>query len=352
MKAVFRVDATSEIGIGHVMRCIALAQAWQDAFGEVAFASRCESSRLRELILKEGFHFFPMERVHPDPADLMQTLKYLEGQEREVGARWAVLDGYHFTPEYMSAIRSTGLRLLVLDDTAHLPFYDADILLNQNVYAPQLEYFCDAQVLKLLGSNYVLLRREFLHRGRKAKKIPDKAQNILVTLGGSDPHNTTITVLRAVNELNDHDLRVQVVLGPANPHLTIIKEMVCNAANSGGVVKSGVKLIFDADMSRLMDWADMAVSAGGSTCWELAFMGVPFAAIILADNQNEIVHALAKAGIAYNGGWFYELSEKRMKEILSALIYDKKRRAVQSEKGMSIVDGLGAKRIVEKMFAS
>ena len=190
MQLCIRADADSKIGTGHIMRCIALAQAWQDNGGEVTFISHCESDALRERIVKEGFQFIPVENTTPHADDLFRTLCYLKHNSSLTihhSPAWFVLDGYHFTPEYQKAIRNAGIHLLVIDDMNHLPHYHTDILLNQNIHALELNYNCDGDTTLFLGTSYVLLRREFLKYRDVKRKIPERAKNILVTLGGADP---------------------------------------------------------------------------------------------------------------------------------------------------------------------
>jgi spore coat polysaccharide biosynthesis predicted glycosyltransferase SpsG len=103
------------------------------------------------------------------------------------------------------------------------------------------------------------------------------------------------------------------------------------------------------DMPALMAWADMAVSAGGSTCWEMSFMGLPFLTVVLADNQKEIASGLDTAGIAENLGWFSDLSEERVMERVSEMIAGREKRERFSVNGRLLIDGEGAFRIVRHM---
>jgi len=296
-----RADATTQIGTGHIMRCIALAQAWQDHGGKVTFLSQCESEALRRRILGEGFDLIPIEELHPDPSDLTQTLKYLERSapcSMPHTSPWFVLDGYHFDQQYQKKVREAGYRLLVMDDTAHLARYHCDILVNQNIQSLEIRYDCDGNTVKLLGPGYVLLRREFLkYRGFDRKATFEKARNILITLGGADPDNVTLKVIKALNMLKDPDFDVSLVVGPSNPHKEILKSAVLHTPCS-------MRLLDNVeDMPSLMVWADLAVSAGGSTCWELSFMGLPFVAVIIAENQEKIALELEQFGAGRNAGW-------------------------------------------------
>jgi spore coat polysaccharide biosynthesis predicted glycosyltransferase SpsG len=148
-----------------------------------------------------------------------------------------------------------------------------------------------------LGLRYVLLRKEFWERKRQSKNRGVQAKNILVTLGGSDPDNVTSIVIEALEHLNNPNLNVTVIVGGNNPHYKSLVKKV--QAKSNFSVKRDV-----SDMPSLMNWADMAISGAGSTCWELLFMKVPFIAIILAENQKAIAQDLHRKGAALNMGWY------------------------------------------------
>ncbi|MCH8109711.1 MAG: UDP-2,4-diacetamido-2,4,6-trideoxy-beta-L-altropyranose hydrolase, partial [Chloroflexi bacterium] len=167
------------------------------------------------------------------------------------------------------------------------------------------------------------------------------ARKILVTLGGSDPCNQTTKVLRALLSLDIPDLQAKVVVGSSNPRLDELREAAESAGSS-----IAISIITDApDMASLMAWADVAVTGAGSTCWELAFMGLPALLIVLADNQTGIAEGLEEAGTAVNLGWHYELNESDISRQLALLLRDSSRRSDMSEKGRRIVDGQGCHRV-------
>jgi UDP-2,4-diacetamido-2,4,6-trideoxy-beta-L-altropyranose hydrolase len=341
-----RADSNPQIGTGHVMRCIALAQAWQDRGGGVTFLSHCENNEIKQRIQDEGFDFIPVEKPHPNPSDLTFVLNTLSSISYEPSASnlWLALDGYHFTPEYQKAIRDAGVGLLVIDDINHLPQYYADILLNQNIHAPNLRYHCDADTTILLGTSYVLLRREFLKYQDWKRKIPEKAKKILVTLGGSDQNNITFKVIEALKLINDPDLEVKVVVGPSNPHMASLKEAFHLSPFTFHLLSSS------KNMAELMAWADISVSAGGSTCWEMAFLGLPNMITILSENQEAISEGLSEKGIAVNLGEYEYLTSDKITETFNELLSARKVRSRMSRLGKNLVDGLGEKRVVKSMI--
>ena len=368
---IIRADANAQIGTGHIMRCIALAQAWQDRGGAVTFLSHCDSEILRQRIIDEGFDFIPIEKPCPKPNDLSFTLKMLSAISHKLSAAslWLALDGYHFTPDYQKAIRENGYRSLVIDDMAHLDHYHADILLNQNIHASSLSYSCDRDTVKLLDCEYVLLRREFLKYRNLKREISDKAKKILVTMGGSDPDNVTLKVIRALSSLNEPDLEVKIIAGPANPNLAMLKKSLRHVypveslpngirspshrgeGHSTGAPCSMRILQNVEDMPELMSWANIAISAGGSTCWELAFMGLPFLTITLADNQEGIAEGLGKADAAVDLGWYNNISIKQYAQALEEILQDKDKRSCLSEQVQKLINGKGGQKIISAMLA-
>ena len=346
MNLYIRADADGKIGAGHVMRCIALAQGWQYQGGTVTFISHCESNAIKDRILQEGFQFIAIDNPHPHPDDLSRTLKFLK-QPSDVNLHpseaWLVLDGYHFTPAYQKAIREAGIHLLVIDDMNHLSCYHADILLNQNIYAPELKYHCDDDTTLLLGTRYVLLRKEFLKYGNFNHQIPERARNILVTLGGADPDNVTLKVIEALKLLGDQDIEVKIVIGPANSHRETLSRSL-SATNLEAEF-----LPDPPNMPELMAWADMAISAGGSTCWELAFMGLPSLIVLLAENQGALVDHTVRQQAAVSLGWHDRLADEQLCHKVKLLIHGQALRKTISVNASPLIDGQGAFRVTKVM---
>jgi UDP-2,4-diacetamido-2,4,6-trideoxy-beta-L-altropyranose hydrolase len=325
------------------MRCIALAQAWQDQGGEITFISHCESEALREKIQIEGFRFISLDHACPDSSDLMITLSILKNESDDQKS-WLVLDGYHYTPEYQKAIRDEGILLLVIDDINHLPYYHADILLNQNIYAPELNYNCDEDTTLLLGPRYVLLRRDFLKYRNFMRQVPERARNILITLGGADPDNVTLKVVEVLQLLDNQEIKVKIIIGPANRHLDSLSKALASAGLT-------VELLTNPpNMPELMTWADLAVTAGGSTCWELAFMGCSVIAGRIAGIEDLLIKRMGSLNLLVDTGWFRQLVTKEFAHLLTNCMMDKEWRFAVGQRGAEVIDGFGYKRVIETML--
>ena len=324
---IIQADANAEIGIGHLMRCLALGQAWKDAGGKVIFVTSCQNEGLLQRLRVEDFE------IHS--ANDWKHTNYPDA--------WIALDGYHFNESYQQQVKESGHKLLVIDDMAHLKHYYADIMLNQNLQAEQLQYSCEPYTTLLLGTQYTLLRREFFEWKDWERKIPDIAHRVLVTLGGSDYENYTLKVIQALQNIEITDLEVIIIIGASNPHFTTLEIAIKQS-------HIPTHLIFDTqNMSELMAWADIAISGSGTTIWELSFLGTPILALILADNQHYIAEQIELQGAGQNLGNAENLSNKTLTKAINSLLRDSKLRARMSCKARNIIDGEGAKRVINSI---
>jgi UDP-2,4-diacetamido-2,4,6-trideoxy-beta-L-altropyranose hydrolase len=277
---------------------------------------------------------------HPSPLDLSTTRTIVNTCGGET-LSWVVIDGYHFDGAYHKAVREAGCRVLVIDDMAQVSRYSADIVLNQNIHAAQMQYCADDATEFLLGPRYALLRPAFMKWRNRRRTFSETAKNLLITMGGSDPHNVTVQILGALTEFQG--IETVVVLGGANPHY----DDVLSASRRH---TSAIQLVVDANnMEELMAWADIAIASAGSTSWELAFMGVPSLLAVLAENQRPIAEELADEGFAVNLGWYESLSESDLRGHLVRLMRDRHFRETASARGRHLVDGSGADRVVTSM---
>jgi UDP-2,4-diacetamido-2,4,6-trideoxy-beta-L-altropyranose hydrolase len=300
---------------------------------QVAFAMADSTPAIEKAIRARECDVIPLKVGNGSVEDARETIA--AAIDRNVD--WIIADGYRFDSAFQEQIKAAGQRLLLLDDYGHAERYCADFVLNQNLGAqPDVYRQRNSESRLLLGTRYCVLRREFLKwRGWK-RNIPPKAKRILVTLGGSDPSNTTERVIEALNLLED--VQVVVVVGGSNPHL----ESLRTASNNNG----SIQLLVDAsNMSDLMAEADCAITASGTTVWEIAFMGLPGLTVVLAENQRASSEQLQERGVTQNLGWYANLSPRHTADILEKLLNDATVRGEMSERGRALVDGLGSLRV-------
>lgn len=334
---VIRADAGRRIGTGHVMRCLALAQAWQDFGGSATFAmsAASEGSGMESRLRDEKMSVVYLDAVPGGDDDASQT----GDLARSMDAAFVVVDGYQFGSAYQMRVRKQGCSLLFVDDYGHADRYFADLILNQNSYASESLY-CQREPCTglLLGAPFVLMRREFRPWRTWRRHVRKDARRVLVTLGGSDPDGVTSKVIAAMKSLNPEDLEAVVVVGRSNPGYDALLSTVDG---------SPIRLVRDArEMPDLMAWADVAISSGGTTSLELAFMGLPSAVIVLAENQVRVAEELDRRGAAWNLGWHDRLSTQELGGAVRRLIDDYQARSAMAQRGRDLVDGYGVDRVL------
>ena len=333
---LIRADASPLIGTGHVMRCLALAEPWLKAGAAVTFVSAELPMELAKRVQGSGVKLHSLSAKPGSEADANEFAQFAARRK----ADWLVVDGYHFDADYQRALKRAGQRVLFFDDFGHAKFYSADFVLNQNLGASENLYRNrEPETQLLLGTRFVQLRGEFSRWHDWQRTVPPRAHKILATLGGSDAENVTLKVIEAVGQFPDMDLETTVVIGGSNPHAEGLKSLITHYA-------SRMRLNQNAeDMPELMAHADLAIAAGGTTAWELAFMGLPALMMVMAENQRSNAEQLQSDGIAQNLGWHKELSPEKIAAEMVRLAGDFRARSAMSKRGRQLVDGRGSFRV-------
>lgn len=333
-----RVDASSAMGTGHVMRCLALGQAWQDAGGaKVVFVMSETTPALDARLAAESFEVVMIDGAAGSADDARRTINL--GLERRTS--WIVVDGYQFAAEYQRALQTAGFRTLFIDDFGHASSYSADLVLNQNISARQSLYVHrDPPTRLLLGPHYCVMRREFSKWRNSPREIPPTGRRVLVTMGGSDPENVAARVTEALRLVKVSDLEATVVVGGSSPHVLQQQH------------HSKIRVVKDiTNIGEWMAWADAGVSSAGTTCWELCLLGLPSLLIDVADNQRAVAQELGRRQCAIHFGSTRDFDARQLAARLESLLRSQETRRVISSRSRRLVDGLGAKRIVAAMQA-
>lgn len=335
-----RADGSVAIGTGHVMRCLALAQAWQDAGGTVVFAMVQPLPALVERLRAESI---TVVRMSVEPGGAEDAAQSAELAKKHL-ATWVVVDGYQFNPDFQRSLKNAGLKVLFIDDNGEGGSYCSDIVLNQNVYASEESYLRrESYTVLLLGSRFAMLRREFARwRGWK-RQISPLGNRVLVSMGGSDASNLTERVIEALAVLESPGIQARVIVGSSNPHLATLESAV---SRSGWAIELHKN---PSNIPELMAWADVAISAAGSTCWELCFFGLPSLVMDVAENQRGIARALEQKGAAEYLGWGAEVTPEQITRGLKKLLLSPDLREGMSHGSQQLVDGRGAERVGSAM---
>lgn len=337
---LIRADASLEIATGHVMRCVALAQGWQDNGGEVVFVMAESTPAVESRLKAEGLDIEHIDAERGGGRDSSLT----RALARERSAAWVVLDGYCFDEDYQRSLKIDGHRVLFVDDNSHARYYSADLLLNQNVHADESMYPCrSAETRLLLSPKYALLRRQFAPWRSWKREIPAAGSKVMVTFGGSDSANFTLKVLEALQDPSFNGVEAVVVVGGNNPHLRSLEEVAGRHAKRIRVTRDA------SNMPELMAWADCAVAAAGATCWEMCFLGLPALLVDVAPNQSATARRLNELGVNLHLGGSEDVSSSLILEKLQLLLHSAEMRASMSEAGRKLVDGLGVSRVIGAM---
>jgi UDP-2,4-diacetamido-2,4,6-trideoxy-beta-L-altropyranose hydrolase len=339
-RLLIRADASVTTGTGHVMRCLALAQAWQDVGGHVVFAMAEGTDAVRARILSERMEAFAVEVKAASADDARHTRELAQRSS----ADWVALDGYRFGAEYRDELRSAGQKLIFLDDEGIDGRCSAEMILNQNSDAVEEKYpGREPQTELLLGTRYALLRREFMTWRDRKKEIPGSARRLLVTMGGSDPDNLTSTVIEVLRSVAADGLRATVLAGGSNPHLESLREAVSGSAGAVHLQASAT------NMPELMAQADLAIIAGGGTLWELLYMACPVISFSRNAVQSRILKDLHERGVVRHLGDPRQIAPGTLAGTITELAASSERRAAMAEAGRRQVDGEGARRVCEAM---
>lgn len=335
MNAAFRVDASLKIGLGHLMRCLALSEELTRRGNVCHFLSKIENS---ELINRIGKFDVNCHKIKPS-ATLKDDVERLIKFSNENDVKWIITDHYGINAEYIQKIKQNNFNVLSIDDTAQIHYY-SDIIVNQNIGAEKLVFSSEKYSKFLLGTKYVMLRDELLQKYKRGST--NKVAKILIMFGGADPDNVALKVLRMLESLNE-SVQFLVISGLVNPFYNDIKDYSKETDLKITLLKS------PKNMAKVYLESDMAISAGGSTCYELVYFGIPNLIITIADNQLHIARELDKEKVGIYLGKKNEVKAEQFKNKIKSLINDDSLRNNMSQKGRQLVDGKGKRRIVEIM---
>ena len=324
--AVIRADASEQIGSGHLMRCLTLADQMRREGTEVHFICRDLVGNLNHLVHEQGFPLHVLPR-HADDPSLSGYAAWLtvaqETDARETGEVLRILapimrlvvDSYALDEVWERIVRPLVSEIFVIDDLANRR-HDCDILLDQNFYrAMQHRYdgLVPPSCKLLLGPSYALLREEFYAAKKKLRQRDGHLRRILVFYGGSDITHETEKAVRALLHLSLSAVDVDVIIGGSNAHRMQIEELC--APHDFLHTYCAV-----SNMAEFMANADLCLGAGGTTTWERGFLGLPAIVTAIAENQLEICRDCADAGLIYYLGRCDEVTENDIASAVSDTI--------------------------------
>lgn len=340
MNVIIRADANQNIGMGHIMRCLSIADAFFKAGHSISF-----------LIADDGASNLIRQRGY-EVCLLGSDYRYMDAElnlwPNTDEVNLIIIDSYHVTASYCNHLKErinrTGGKLVYIDDLATFP-YPADTLVNYNAYGSSIDYhdlYLSSGIPEprlILGPAYAPLRAMF--RDVEKKTQPETVQNVLISTGGADSEHIALSIARA----RPSNYTYHFLVGALNRDKDEIRELVADQEHI--VIHENV-----SDMKSLIANMDIAVSAAGSTLYEICACGVPLITYILADNQIRGAEAFDKIGLGTNIGDM-RIAADPATEILEAvneLAMDYERRVTAGTRMQEMIDGYGADHLVKEIL--
>lgn len=350
MTIIFRTDASQQIGSGHVMRCLTLADELRQHGADIKFICREHPGNLIALIEDKGYlvirltqHETEIDVTHEDVAhaawmgtsweqDAADVIAAVENLKPE----WLIVDHYAIDHRWEKKLHPHVDKIMVIDDLADRP-HDCDLLLDQNLYQSmytRYDNLVPKTCQKLLGPHYALLRPEFTAARNNLRQRNGDIKRVLVSFGGVDPTNETDKVLHALAAATIPPLYIDVVVGGGNIHKKRIQDFC--AAHDGFYYHCQTD-----NMAELMTAADLAIGGGGSTTWERCLLGLPTITIVLAENQSKSTTAVEKAGAIWNLGWHEDVTISKIYTAVSYALANPVKLSEMSRNGLLLLGNKG-----------
>ena len=358
----FRVDSSFQIGSGHVMRCLTLASEFKKCGIKSHFICRNLPGHMGTTILRHNHSLVLL----PTPEKEVVTFEDSPKHAHWLAVPWEqdadetkcaissqsdflVVDHYGIDYRWHRKLRTAAIKILVIDDLADRK-YDCDLLLDQTYGRNKQAYLSlvPDECCLLLGSNYALLRPEFarerFHSLQKHRQAED-VRRILVFMGGMDPDNITAMVLDSLAQISLFDRSiVDIVLSRNSPNLKFLRKKLKECSFQVNILLNVI------NMSELMRSADLAIGGGGTASWERCCLGLPALLVVLADNQKNVASSLALENAVINLGTVENLNTDKISTALKDIFNDREKRRKMSIAAAKICDGLGVKRVKQKIL--
>lgn len=331
MKIAFRADGTKSKGMGHLMRCSAIADGFLEEGDQVVFFSECGTEGLRWLREKG----YPAREL-PGSGSLEEQAEQLTSLLREMRADVLFLDSYWLSDSYIRQMKRSGAFVAALDDE-HLYQYDCDAVINGNLNAEDYSYDDCAVRFLLVGGRYNILRKEFSVIAPAPLRIPPK--HILITMGGTDCNNYTPTVLKGLTAFEG--LEISVVYGPLMTNRAEIEAAAARCKSRVSICET------PPSMAELMYESDLAISAGGGTVRELFAMGLVSLFVLQADNQLSLGPCLERKGLPLCLGFYSDVSAEKIAAAAEKILADTEGRVRYREEMLRSLSRDGVANIVQ-----
>ena len=340
-----RVDSGSDVGLGHVMRCFALAESINTMNFNVYFISKKIRGNIIKRIENDGYKVFHLNSKVLKSSkldwkmDALETTKIIQRFKNEKNL--LLVDNYELSKMWETSLKSVVDKIIIIDDFSNRS-HNCNLFIDQNLHTGKIDrnkkYSKNCK--KLLGPKYALLRNEFAENRKNVKNRSGKINRILISFGGSDEKNQTLISLKAIKKLAGEKINVDVIVGEPNKNKTKIKK-ICSSIENLTYYQQ------PKNIAKIMKRADLAIGAGGIITWERCCLGLPSIVSIVSKNQEDMVNAVSRKGCLINLGKAERLTSE---DYLNAIKNLNPGKLVHMQKKcMKLVDGKGAERVAKQI---
>ena len=355
MRVAFRTDASSQIGTGHVMRCLTLADVLRERAAECQFVCREHEGHLMDHIRSRGYELHALPRPSENASltselahaswlgvdwqtDVDQTHQALGSEVRD----WLIVDHYALDYRWESALRSSCKRIMVIDDLADRQ-HDCDLLLNQN-YGSSAELYrglVPSDSAQCYGPEYALLKPVYAQRRAQLLARDGPVRRVLIYFGGGeDATNLTCLAVQAFQTPELSHIQLEIVIGASYAHQSSLEELVMQHGNATIHLQL-------PDLADLMALADLAIGAGGVTTWERCCIGLPAIVISIAENQRPACEALSADNIIHYLGHVDQVTSELIRDRVLFFVKNSDLLCDISARGLKLVSGSGASKVIK-----
>jgi len=353
---VIRVDSSFSMGVGHLMRCLTLAENLSQHNVNIHFICRQHPGNLMGLLQKKNYqvHILASSETTKNVRGLGVSVQQDAAETKAILEKFPnveclIVDHYDLDMSWEKEMRSKVSSIMVIDDLANRK-HDCDMLLDQTFSREENDYknLVPDHCRLLLGSDYALIPLHFLGvraEALKKRALNSKVRTVLVSMGGTDPDNVTQFVIDAIQQ-SKIEVNVDVILGPRALHRDSIKA-ITNLHQSSNVQ------IYDnvTNMAEMMLNADLAIGAGGTTSWERCCLGLPTLLITTAENQIKIAKELDRIGAVKYIGQSDKINQTVLVDTLESFLDQTDLIREMSQASEKICDGYGAGRVVAELLS-
>lgn len=338
MKVLFRTDCDNRQGLGHVMRCIALAHSFVAEGAQVAFACSKQDGVIH--VKSVGF-----DAINLCSLSERDQIAAIANQYRSDTLSLIIADSYEFSGSYLEALNDIAPTAYI--DDLHTPELNISAIVNGNITADSFIYsklYEQTSTRLLIGPKYNILRSEFY--GQNSIQIKDKVKRVLVTSGGSDPHGASIRITETLLECEPlYNAEIVVMAGPLSNSVNQLQSISAKHPNVAVIQNA-------SNVAEVMRSCDMAIAAAGGTMNELCACGVPSVVYALANNQVRAAFCFSNKRCALDGGAVWDAAfSSRVKNCTEKLAQSRDLRFNISKNAHALFDGMGANRVATELLA-